>query len=175
MYTKTVEYFDIENNSTGYLPNLITKRINSGYNIINNEYLISFFGEGNNTIEILDLNNDNKNEDYQWRFLDYKSNITIQELKNFINYDIDDNIIILSGGNNNDKIMIFCFKKKYLDITDIIINNNNEFIFEKEKFFSNYIYENYNNEKRKDIIGMDSNGNIHFFNCNYEYNIYIFD
>ena len=171
MYTKAVEFFDIKNNSCGNLSNLITQRINSGYNILNNEYIIVFFGEGNNTIEMFDLNSNNNKENNKWIFIDYKSNIKIKELEGFMTYNMDDNVIILTGGKNNDKIMIFYLKEKYLDVTGIKINDNYEFFFGKEKCFNTI----YNNNDNKNIIGMDIDGNIHCFNNDYEYNIFIFD
>ena len=86
-------------------------------------------------------------------------------------YNMDDNVIILTGGKNNDKIMIFYLKEKYLDVTGIKINDNYEFFFGKEKCFNTI----YNNNDNKNIIGMDIDGNIHCFNNDYEYNIFIFD
>ena len=70
---------------------------------------------------------------------------------------------------------MFYFKEKYLDVTDIIINfdelrNIKELIFDKEKCF-NIIYNSENN--CNEIIGMDNEGNVHCFNDNYTYTIFV--
>ena len=158
------------------LPKLIHKRINSSYNIINDRYILSFFGKGNNTIEYLDLINENKNKN-TWNILNYKSNnFELKELSGHISFNINNNMIMIIGGKNNDKMMIFSLIEKFLDITDIKLNikeknNNKELIFDKEKYF-NYIEEN----NEKEIIGMDNEGNVHYFNNeDYAYTIFVFN
>ena len=91
-YTNSVILFDIQKNQVINLPKLIYKRINSSYNIINDRYILSFFGKGNNTIEYLDLfNNTNKNT---WNVLNYKSN----------NYEIKELIGHIIKNKNERKI-----------------------------------------------------------------------
>ena len=174
-YTNSVILFDIQKNQVINLPKLIYKRINSSYNIINDRYILSFFGKGNNTIEYLDLfNNTNKNT---WKVLNYKNNnYEIKELIGHISFNINNNIIMIIGGKNNDKVIIFFLKEKYLDTIKLKIKINEkgnikEFIFDKEKCF-NYIEENNNEE----IIGMDNEGNVHCFNNDdFAYNIFVFN
>ena len=172
-----VELFDISKNNLRNLPSLLTKRINSSYNIINDQYLIAFFGKNNNTIEYLDLN-DTQN----WVKLEYKSNDNITELSGHIGFHVNKNIVIIVGGENNDKIIVFYFKEKFLDVTDFILNFDvdcgiDELIFDKEKCFN--IVENKekissNGKNTKEIMGMDNFGNVHCFNNDYAYTIFVF-
>ena len=170
-YTNSVILFDLRKNEEIKLPNLLNKRINSSYIIINDRFILSFFGKGNNTIEYLDLNSINT-----WNILNYKSNGShFEELNGHINFNLDNNAIIIIGGKNNEKIMIFYFEEKFLDITDIKINLGEnskikELNFDKEKCFN--IIEEKNN---KEIIGMDNEGNVHCFNDDYDYTIFVFD
>ena len=175
-YTNSVILFDLQKNQVINLPKLIHKRINSSYNIINDRYILSFFGKGNNTIEYLDLINENKNKN-TWNILNYKSNnFELKELSGHISFNINNNMIMIIGGKNNDKMMIFSLKEKLLNITDIKLNikekdDNKELIFDKEKYF-NYIEEN----NEKEIIGMDNEGNVHYFNNeDYAYTIFVFN
>ena len=166
--TKSVILFDLKKNEVINLPDLIYKRIDSCFNIINDRYILSFFGKGNNTIEFFDLNNVKNN----WNILNYKSNSNIfSELYGHIGFNIDNNVIII-GGKNNDNITIFYFREKFLDITDIKLKDNSnikELCFDKEKCF-NIIEE----KNKKDIIGMDNEGNVHCFNDDYAYSISVF-
>ena len=177
IYSNEVELFDIEKNNLEYLPNLLTKRINSSYNIINGQFLVAFFGKNNNTIEYLDLN-DCEN----WEILDYRSNNQIIELSGHIGFHANKNIVVIVGGINNDKIIVFYFKEKFVDVTDFILTFDSdcgidELIFDKEKFFN--IIENKekiseNGKYAKENIGMDIFGNVHCFDNNYSYTIYVF-
>jgi len=172
-----VELFDISKNNLRNLPSLLTKRINSSYNIINDQYLIVFFGKNNNTIEYLDLN-----DIQNWVKLEYKSNDNITELSGHIGFHVNKNIVIIVGGENNDKIIVFYFKEKFLDVTDFILNFDvdcgiDELIFDKEKCFN--IVENKekissNGKNTKEIMGMDNFGNVHCFNNDYAYTIFVF-
>ena len=176
LYTNSVILFNIQNNEVIYLPDLIQKRINSCYNMINNRYLISFFGKGNNTIEYLDLNNNNINN--SWKILNYQTNGKIfKELSGHIGFNIDNNAIVIVGGRDNDNIIIFYFQEKFLDMTNIKVdlsgdNNIKELIFEKEKCY-NVINNEDNDNKYKEIIGMDNEGNVHCFNQDYAYTIFV--
>ena len=176
VYSNEVELFDIKKNNLKNLPNLLTKRINSAYNIINGRFLVVFFGKNNNTIECLDLNSC-KN----WKILDYKSNNKIIELSGHIGFHVNKNIVIIVGGINNDKIIVFYFKEKFLDVTDFILNFDidcgiEELIFDKEKFFN--LIENTekiseNGKCSQEIIGMDNFGNVHCFDNDYSYTIFV--
>ena len=55
-----------------------------------------------------------------------------------------------------------------MDITGIKVDNSKEIIFDKEKCF-NIIEE----KNRKEIIGMDNEGNTHCFNDDFNYTIFI--
>lgn len=175
-YDNSVILFNLGKNEEKNLPKLNHKRINSSYNIINDRYIISFFGKGNNTIEFLDLKNINYSNN--WNILNYNTNnFNFKELSGHICFNIDDNIMILLGGENNNYIIIFYFNEKFLDISDIELKieepndvNINELIFDKEKSFNSIIDENNN----KEIIGMDKEGRVHCFNDKYNYTIFIF-
>ena len=96
-----------------------------------------------------------------------------KELDGHIGFNIEENIIIIIGGNNKENVMIFYLKEKFLDITDIkVITDKNSDIkklyFDKEKCF-NTIEDNNN----KEIIGMDNEGNVHCFNDDYAYTIFV--
>ena len=169
--TNEVILYNIDKNEIINLPNLNNKRINASYNLINDKYIFTFFGKGNNTIEYLDLNNI-KN---CWNILNYKCNNSFKELEGHISFKINNNVVIIVGGKNNTNIIVFYFKEKFLDVTDIIINFDElkkikELIFDKEKCF-NIIYNSENN--CNEIIGMDNEGNVHCFNDNYTYTIFV--
>ena len=177
IYTNEVELFNIQKNALKKLPNLLSKRINSSYNIINNQFLFAFFGKNNNKIEFLDLKNP-----YHWINFDYKSNNNIQELSGHIGFHVNENVVIIVGGENNDKIMVFYFKEKFIDVTDFILSFDtdcgiDELIFDKEKCFN--IVENkeknsIDGNSTKEIMGMDNFGNVHCFDNDYSYTIYVF-
>ena len=168
-YTNEVEIFNIKSNTLKSLPSLLTKRINSSYCIFNN-YLLVFFGKNNNTIEYLNLKKEKR-----WKKLEYRSNNYIKELSGHIGFKINDNVVIIVGGANNNKIIVFYFKEKFLDITDFILKFDidcgiDELFFDKEKYF-NIIQ---NKELKTEIIGMDTYGNVHCFDNDYSYTIFVF-
>ena len=176
-HTKEVELFNIQKNTLKNLPILLSKRINSSYSIIDGKYLVTFFGENNNTIEYLDLNSPKK-----WIDFEYKSNSPIKEMSGHIGFHINENIVVIVGGKNNDKIMVFYFKEKYVDVTDFILSFDvdcgiDELYFDREKCFN--IVEN--KEKKigdgkyiKEMMGMDNFGNVHCFDNDYSYTIFVF-
>ena len=176
-HTNEVELFNIQKNNLKILPSLLTKRINSSYNIINDQFLVAFFGKNNNTIEYLDLENINK-----WNNLEYKTNNKIEELSGHIGFHVNDNVVIIVGGENNDKILVFYFKEKYVDVTDFILSFDidcgiDELIFDKEKCFNLVENMEKNSEDKnytKEIMGMDNLGNVHCFNNDYSYTIFVF-
>ena len=168
-YTNEVEIFNIKTNNLKSLPCLLTKRINSSYCILNN-YLFVFFGKNNNTIEYLNLK-----KEKNWKKLEYRSNNYIKELSGHIGFKVNDNIVIIVGGVNNDKIIVFYFKEKFLDVTDFILKFDidcgiDELYFDKEKYF-NIIQ---NKEIKTEVVGMDTYGNVHCFDNDYSYTIFVF-
>ena len=177
IYSNEVELFDIQKNTLSNLPNLLTKRICSSFNIIDGNYLVAFFGKNNNTIEYLDLNNRNK-----WEILEYKTNDKIKELSGHIGFHVNKNIVIIVGGENNDKIMIFYFREKYIDVTDFILDFDedcgiDDLFFDKEKCFNiieNKLKQTSEGKTIKEVIGMDNFGNVHCFDNDYAYTIYVF-
>ena len=78
--------------------------------------------------------------------------------------------------------MVFYFKEKFVDVTDFVLSFDidcgiDELIFDKEKCFN--LVENKekisNDEKeRKEIMGMDIFGNVHCFDSDYSYTIFVF-
>ena len=168
-YTNEVEIFNIKTNTLKSLPSLLTKRINSSYCIFNN-YLFVFFGKNNNTIEYLNIKKEKK-----WKRLEYRSNNYIKELSGHIGFKVNDNVVVIVGGVNNDKIIVFYFKEKFLDVTDFILKFDidcgiDELYFDKEKYF-NIIQ---NKELKTEIVGMDTYGNVHCFDNDYSYTIFVF-
>ena len=168
-YTNEVEVFNIKTNSLKSLPNLLTKRINSSYCILNN-YLFAFFGKNNNSIEYLNLKKEKK-----WKKFEYRSNSYIKELSGHIGFNVNDNVVIIVGGENNDRIIVFYFKEKFLDVTDFVLKFDidcgiDELYFDKEKYF-NAIQ---NKEQKTEIVGMDTFGNVHCFDNDYSYTIFVF-
>ena len=177
IYTSEVELFNIQKNNLKILPKLLSKRINSSYNIINNQYLFAFFGKNNNSIEFLDLKNANN-----WVNFEYKSNSEIKELNGHIGFHVNDNVVIIVGGENNDKIIVFYFKEKFIDVTDFVLSFDvdcgiDELIFDKEKCFNlveNKEKMNLEGNEGKEIMGMDNCGNVHCFDSDYSYTIFVF-
>ena len=168
-YTNEVEIFNIKINNLKSLPCLLTKRINSSYCILNN-YLFVFFGKNNNTIEYLNLK-----KEKNWKKLEYRSNNYIKELSGHIGFKVNDNVVIIVGGVNNDKIIVFYFKEKFLDVTDFILKFDidcgiDELYFDKEKYFN--IMKN--KEIKTEVVGMDTYGNVHCFDNDYSYTIFVF-
>ena len=71
--------------------------------------------------------------------------------------------------------MVLDLEEKTLDITDMkipFIDTVGNYIFDKEKFFNQTVNEENKDEDGKNIkqlIGMDSCGNIHLFDYNFNY------
>jgi len=168
-YTNEVEVFNIKTNNLKSLPSLLTKRINSSYCILNN-YLFAFFGKNNNSIEYLNLKKEKK-----WKKFEYRSNSYIKELSGHIGFNVNDNVVIIVGGENNDRIIVFYFKEKFLDVTDFVLKFDidcgiDELYFDKEKYFNAL----QNKEQKTEIVGMDTFGNVHCFDNDYSYTIFVF-
>ena len=174
--TRDCETFEIEKGILSRYPTLLSDRINSAYAIIG-DYLCVFFGENNNTIEFININNPIK-----WNKLNYRCNGNISGLSGHICFPINDNNVIITGGKGNKNIIVFYFKEKFVDFTNIYMSIESdfgidEFLFEKEKYFN--IIKNKDkkiNDKEfvRNIIGMDNFGNVHNFDNEFSYIIYIF-
>ena len=167
--TREVEILNIENGQIQKLPNLLTKRINSAFCFIGNK-LFALFGKFNNQIEFLDVIN-KKN----WELIKLKKHdnkmLTFEGLAGI---PIAKNEILFVGNINNNKLMKFNYDKMSIEYEDIDIQNNNKYSFDKDKYFNNFInFEkvgkdgNYLNQ----FVGIDSKGNIHYFNNDFTYSI----
>ena len=167
--TREVEILNIENGQIQKLPSLLTKRINSAFCFIGNK-LFALFGKFNNQIELLDIIN-KKN----WELIKLKKHdnkmLTFEGLAGI---PIAKNEILFVGNINNNKLMKFNYDKMSIEYEDINIQNKNKYSFDKDKYFNNFInFEkvgkdgNYLNQ----FVGIDSKGNIHYFNSDFTYSI----
>ena len=167
--TREVEILNIENGQIQKLPNLLTKRINSAFCFIGNK-LFALFGKFNNQIELLDIIN-KKN----WELIKLKKHdnkmLTFEGLAGI---PIAKNEILFVGNINNNKLMKFNYDKMCIEYEDIDMQNKNKYFFDKDKYFNNFInFEkvgkdgNYLNQ----FVGIDSKGNIHYFNSDFTYSI----
>ena len=167
--TREFEILNIENGQIQKLPNLLTKRINSAFCFIGNK-LFALFGKFNNQIEFLDIIN-KKN----WELIKLKKHdnkmLTFEGLAGI---PIAKNEILFVGNINNNKLMKFNYEKMSIEYEDIDIQNKNKYSFDKDKYFNNFInFEkvgkdgNYLNQ----FVGIDSKGNIHYFNSDFTYSI----
>ena len=167
--TREVEILNIENGQIQKLPNLLTKRINSAFCFIGNK-LFALFGKFNNQIEFLDIIN-KKN----WELIKLKKhNNKMLTFEGLAGIPIAKNEILFVGNINNNKLMKFNYEKMSIEYEDIDIQNKNKYSFDKDKYFNNFInFEkvgkdgNYLNQ----FVGIDSKGNIHYFNSDFTYSI----
>ena len=167
--TREVEILNIENGQIQKLPNLLTKRINSAFCFIGNK-LFALFGKFNNQIEFLDIIN-KKN----WELIKLKKhNNKMLTFEGLAGIPIAKNEILFVGNINNNKLMKFNYDKMSIEYEDIDIQNKNKYSFDKDKYFNNFInFEkvgkdgNYLNQ----LVGIDSKGNIHYFNSDFTYSI----
>ena len=172
-----VEHFSFENDSCNSMPNLLTRRINASYTFINSK-LYAIFGEENNTIEFLNI----KKLKNKWTKIDYKmdddnlnKDMYINNIYGHVSLPVHDNDILIVGGKNNKKMMVLDLDEKTLDVTDMkvpFIDVVGEYIFDKEKFFNQTINEDKKDQDGKNIkqlIGMDTSGNVHLFDYNFNY------
>ena len=167
--TREVEILNIENGQIQKLPNLLTKRINSAFCFIGNK-LFALFGKFNNQIEFLDIIN-KKN----WELIKLKKhNNKMLTFEGLAGIPIAKNEILFVGNINNNKLMKFNYEKMSIEYEDIDIQNKNKYSFDKDKYFNNFInFEkvgkdgNYLNQ----LVGIDSKGNIHYFNSDFTYSI----
>ena len=167
--TREVEILNIENGQIQKLPNLLTKRINSAFCFIGNK-LFALFGKFNNQIEFLDIIN-KKN----WELIKLKKhNNKMLTFEGLAGIPIAKNEILFVGNINNNKLMKFNYDKMSIEYEDINKQNKNKYSFDKDKYFNNFInFEkvgkdgNYLNQ----FVGIDSKGNIHYFNSDFTYSI----
>ena len=172
-----VEHFSFDNDSCKSIPNLSSKRINASYTFINSK-LYAIFGEENNTIECLNI----KKLKNKWIKIDYKmdndnlnKDLYINNIYGHVSLPVHDNDILIVGGKNNKKMMVLDLDEKTLDVTDMkvpFIDVVGEYLFDKEKFFNQTINEEKKDQEGKNIkqlIGMDTSGNVHLFDYNFNY------
>ena len=176
--TKNIEILNFESSSISELPPLLYQRINSSFTFIG-DLLFAFFGKNNNTIEFL-----NMEKCQRFEIINYKINFHM--IRNFYLeghtcIPINRNEILIIGGEKNYNNMIFNFYEKSIDIADIevpFIEKVGEYIFDKDKYFNVYMEEDKSELDESSIsqlIGMDSKGNIHYFNNNFIYSIILFE
>ena len=171
-----VELLSFDEDECKKMPNLLTRRMNASYTFINCK-LYAIFGEENNTIEFLNI----KKLKNKWTKIDYKMadkkisrSKYINNIYGHVSLPVDDQILIV-GGKNNKKMMVLDLDEKTIDITDMkipFIDSVGEYLFDKEKFFN----QTENEEKKdqdgkniKELIGMDTAGNVHLFDFNFNY------
>ena len=166
-----VEVLSFEDDQNKEMPNLLTRRINASYTFINYK-LYAIFGQENNTIEFLNI----KKLKNKWNKIEYKMDQgNINNLYGHVSLPVQDNNILIVGGKNNKKMMVLDLDEKTLDITDMkipFIDTIEEYIFDKEKFFNQTVNEEKKDKDGKNVkqlIGMDSYGNIHLFDYNFNY------
>ena len=175
--TREVELLNLENNEIEELPNLLSERINSSYSFIGGDLLYVFFGENNNTIEYLDLNDENK----EWKNVEYSNNeIEIDNIYGHISIPVNENEIIIVGGKNNHKMLMFNAKENVLEITDNkipFLDTIKEYHFDKDKYYNTIINSDKKGDKNsiKQVICMDSQGNIHLFDNEFNYIVLLVD
>ena len=166
-----VELLSFEDDQNKMMPNLLTKRINASYTFINYK-LYAIFGKDNNTIEYLNIKKLKNN----WNKIEYQMDEgKINNIYGHVSLPVKDNNILIVGGKNNKKMMVLDLDEKTLDITDMkipFIDSVGDYLFDKEKFFNQTISEENKDKEGKNIkqlIGMDSCGNIHLFDYNFNY------
>ena len=173
-----VELLNIEENQESSLSCLLTERINSSYSYIGN-ILCALFGKNNDTIEYLDMNNMDSN----WNLINYTTNLGNNmkiNLDGHASIPINNNEIIIIGGSKNDKILVFNFMSKFVEVTNVnipLIESAGEYRFDKDKYFNliekNNIDKDDSNENVSQLVGMDSKGNIHSFDNNFSYIVFL--
>ena len=172
-----VEFLSFENDQIKSMPKLTSKRINSSFTFINNK-LYAIFGEKNNTIEYLNI----KKLKNKWTKIDYKMDEQHLNRKKYINniyghisLPVNDNDILIVGGNNNKKMMVLDLEEKTIDVTEMkvpFIDVVGEYLFDKDKFFNQTVNEEKKDQDGKNIkqlIGMDTSGNVHIFDYTFNY------
>ena len=173
---KEVELLNIQKNTIEKLPDLLTERVNSSYSFIGNNLLYAFLGNNNNTIEYLDLNEEPK----KWQNLEYTNN-GIENIYGHISVPVNENKILIVGGKNNNKMLMFNVSEKILEKTDNkipFVDTVGEYIFDKDKNYNiicNLNKKDINGKEIHQIICIDSNGNIHIFDNDFNYTVLLVD
>ena len=177
--TEKNEIMNFESGIINDLPQLSSKRVNSALTFMG-KFLFVFFGKNNSTIEFLNIEKKDK-----WELIDYNINTNQKiNLEGHTAIAVNRNEILILGGKNNTKLMIFNFKNKNINLTDInmpFIEKIDEYIFDKDKYFNAYIRNNSlevnysNSEPLNQLIGMDSIGNIHSFTNDFNYSVILFE
>ena len=174
--TNEVEILNLEENTIDNLPDLLTERINSSYSFIGKNLVYCFFGQNNNSIEYIDLDE----EDKEWKNVEY-TNSTVENIYGHISVPINENEILIVGGKNNDKMIMFNFKEKILEITDNkipFLDTVGEYLFDKDKNYNTIINLDKKDKNKNEItqvICMDSNGNIHLLDNDSTYIVLLVD
>ena len=173
---KEVELLNIQENTIEKLPDLLTERVNSSYSFIGNNLLYTFLGNNNNTIEYLDLNEEPK----KWKNLEYTNN-GIENIYEHISVPLNENKILIVGGKNNHKMLMFNVTEKILEKTDNkipFLDTVGEYIFDKDKnnnIICNLNKKDLNGKEIHQIICIDSNGNVHIFDNDFNYTVLLVD
>ena len=176
--TQNIEILTFENGLISYLPPLLNKRVNSAFTFIGN-LLFAFFGKNNSTIEYLNMKTNKK-----WELINFKINTNKTEkinLEGHVAIPINSSEILILGGRQNKKLMIFDYKEKNIDVTNIdmpFIEKVGKYLFDKDKYFNVF----FGNDKLgidesslNQLIAMDSKGNIHSFDNNFNYSVTLFE
>ena len=174
--TKDVEIFNIENHTIEELPNLLSERINSSYSFIG-ETLYAFLGQKNNTIECIDINDEQK----EWKNIEFENN-EVDNVYGHISVPVNEEEILIVGGKNNHKMMMFNVKNKFLEITNNkipFLDTVGEYIFDKDKNY-NIINNMEKRDEENDIeinqaLCMDSKGNVHLSDKDFNYIVLLVD
>ena len=169
--TKQVEILNIETGKIQILPNLLTTRINSAYSFIDDK-LFAFFGKNNNQIEFLNITNNTK-----WELFNLIKNEYKQTKEGLSAITLNNSGVIFLGNMTNNKVMFFNYIKRKMEYKDISIqskNQLNKYNFDKDKYFNNFInFEKIGKDGNylSQFVGIDSIGNIHYFNNDFTYSI----
>ena len=176
--TQKNEILNFESGVINDLAPLLTKRINSAFTFLGN-LLFVFFGKNNTSIEYLNMEKSDK-----WELVNYNINLNEKiNLEGHTAIPVNRNEILILGGKKNKKMMIFNYKEKNINITNIImpfIEKIGEYIFDKDKYFNAYmgndsIEINNSNNSLNQLIGMDSMGNIHSFTNDFNFSVILFE
>ena len=151
---KNCEKYNLYEHKIYNIPSVNYEKVYAGICHIN-KYIFSFFGEGCNSIEKLNIENLNNPN---WDIINYKINNQINDNLNLQNciciFDDYANIIIFGGKNSNNKINENAF---YFDLGNVLINK-------KIKFTNPTLFNCQSLAIEYDIfVAFDVNGNLHAF------------
>ena len=90
-------------------------------------------------------------------------------------FPINENEILFVGNISNKKVMKFNYNESKIEYEDINIENSDKkYTFDKDKYFNNFInFEKFGKDGNylNQFVGIDSSGNIHYFNNDFTYSI----